>query len=145
MEFCKKFNKYPKIFVAGLNPHSGEQGQLGEEEIKWIEPILQKWAKQHPEVILKGPIPPDTCWISSAAAWNGKAKETGPDGILALYHDQGLIPIKIIAFEDAVNTTLGLKFIRTSPDHGTGFDIAGKGSANENSMIAAINTAWQLK
>ena len=93
---------------------------------------------------LEGPVPPDTCWISNAHAWKYGPNEKCPDGILALYHDQGLIPIKIIAFDNAVNTTLGLPFIRTSPDHGTGFDIAGKGIARAESMLSAINTAWEL-
>ena len=92
----------------------------------------------------KGPMPPDTCWISSAKSWNKGPDEQCPDGILALYHDQGLIPIKIIAFDYSVNTTLGLPFIRTSPDHGTGFDIAGKGIARATSMFSALQTAWEL-
>lgn len=87
---------------------------------------------------------PDTCWISAAKSWQGKPDPNAPDGILALYHDQGLIPIKLIAFESAVNTTLGLPFIRTSPDHGTGFDIAGKGVACFKSMKSALEVAWEL-
>ena len=92
-----------------------------------------------------GPIPPDTCWISSAEAWNSNSiANEAPDGTLALYHDQGLIPVKLIAFDEAVNTTLGLPFIRTSPDHGTALDIADKFIARETSMVAAMNNAWML-
>ena len=92
---------------------------------------------------LEGPVPPDSCWISSAKAWQ-QAGCPGPDGILALYHDQGLIPVKLLAFDAAVNTTLELPFLRTSPDHGTAFDIAAQGKANPDSMIAAIRAAWDL-
>ena len=143
-KFCKKFNPRPKIFIAGLNPHSGEEGKLGSEEIDWLIPTIQQWRTKNPEVTLEGPIAPDTCWISAAEAWKGIPNKNRPDGFLALYHDQGLIPIKLIAFDSAVNTTLGLPFIRTSPDHGTAFDIAGKGIAKYASMLAAINTAWEL-
>ena len=91
---------------------------------------------------LEGPLPPDSCWLSAAAAWAGG--ERGPDGYLALYHDQGLIPVKLLAFDAAVNTTLGLPFLRTSPDHGTGFGIAGQGRARATSMAAALLTARDL-
>ena len=130
--------------VAGLNPHAGENGNLGTEEIQWISPLLKEWQINHPEVKLNGPMPPDTCWLFARRAWEEKPNEQSPDGILALYHDQGLIPMKLIAFDEAVNTTLGLPFLRTSPDHGTAFDIAGKGIARPESMIAAIKTAWDL-
>jgi len=141
--FCLRFNPAPRLLVAGLNPHAGEQGQLGSEENEWLSSLLEQWAEKHPSVQLKGPLPPDTCWLSSAQAWNNKIQEA-PDGILALYHDQGLIPVKLLAFDQAVNTTLGLSFLRTSPDHGTGFDIAGKGVARGASMQAAIQAAWEL-
>ncbi len=144
LEFCKRFKSHPKLAVAGLNPHAGENGKIGEEEMKWLNPVLKKWKDSHSEIILEGTLPPDTCWLSAAKAWAGKEQKNSPDGILALYHDQGLIPMKLIAFDFAVNTTLGLPFIRTSPDHGTAFDIAGKGLANEKSMLAAIKTAWDL-
>ncbi len=145
LEFCQKFTKEPKLLIAGLNPHAGEKGQLGKEEIEWIIPTLKEWKNKNPRISLKGPISPDTCWISAAKSWkkNVPAKNL-PDGILALYHDQGLIPIKLIAFESAVNTTLGLPFIRTSPDHGTGFDIAGEGIACFESMLSAIKLALEL-
>ncbi len=144
LSFCKKFKNEPRLFVAGLNPHAGEEGKIGNEEIKWLIPLLNQWRLNHPEIKLDGPMPPDTCWLSAAKAWTNIPKEESPDGILALYHDQGLIPMKLIAFDQAVNTTLGLPFIRTSPDHGTAFDIAGKGLADSKSMLAAIKTSWKL-
>ena len=142
--FCLRFNPAPQLLVAGLNPHAGEQGQLGREEQQWLNPLLEQWASNHPSVQLKGPLPPDSCWLSAAEAWRNAARQDGPDGILALYHDQGLIPVKLLAFDQAVNTTLGLSFLRTSPDHGTGFDIAGQGVARGASMLAAIQAAWEL-
>ena len=144
LEFCKKFKHNPKLAIAGLNPHSGEEGEIGKEEISWLIPTLKKWRKQNPNVNLEGPLPPDTCWLSAAKAWKEKSFLESPDGILALYHDQGLIAVKLIAFDSAVNTTLGLSFTRTSPDHGTAFDIAGKGIAKPDSMLAAIRTACEL-
>ena len=144
LKFCKKFKTNPKLVVAGLNPHAGEEGKIGTEEIQWLTPLLNKWQINHPEVKLYGPISPDTCWINASKAWETQPNEQSPDGILALYHDQGLIPMKLIAFDEAVNTTLGLPFIRTSPDHGTAFDIADKGLARPNSMIAALKASWDL-
>ena len=145
LKFCRQFKEKPMIQIAGLNPHAGEEGKIGVEEQKLIIPILNEWKLDNPDVEIKGPIPPDTCWISSANAWESdSAENNAPDGILALYHDQGLIPVKLIAFDEAVNTTLGLPFIRTSPDHGTALDIAGKFKARETSMIAALNNAWIL-
>tara|TARA_Y100001968_G_scaffold327557_1_gene372837 strand:+ start:1001 stop:2035 length:1035 start_codon:yes stop_codon:yes gene_type:complete len=144
LNFCQKFTINPKLAIAGLNPHAGEEGQLGNEEIEWLIPVINKWRDNHPNIILEGPIPPDTCWLSSAQAWEGISNTRAPNGILALYHDQGLIPVKLIAFDHAVNTTLGLPFIRTSPDHGTAFDIAGMGIARPKSMLAAIKTADEL-
>ncbi|MCP4453569.1 MAG: 4-hydroxythreonine-4-phosphate dehydrogenase, partial [Planctomycetes bacterium] len=121
--FCLRFNPNPRLLVAGLNPHAGEQGRLGSEETNWLIPTLLQWQHNHPHVDLSGPLPPDTCWLSAAKAWQQGGQAQSPDGILALYHDQGLIPMKLMAFDEAVNTTLGLSFLRTSPDHGTGFDI----------------------
>ncbi len=144
LAFCKAFKPNPTIAIAGLNPHAGENGHLGIEEIEWIIPTIQKWQQKNPTITLKGPISPDTCWISSGRAWLNESTNDAPDGILALYHDQGLIPTKVLAFDKAVNTTLGLPFIRTSPDHGTGFDIAQKFIAKPDSMIAALETAWEL-
>ena len=142
-KFCKNYVKKPLLKVAGLNPHAGEEGILGSEEKDWINNAVSSWRNQNKEVQLLGPISPDTCWNSSSKAWRDK---TAPrhDGILAMYHDQGLIPIKVIALNYSVNTTIGLPFIRTSPDHGTGFDIAGKGLAQSQSMIEAIKTAFDL-
>ena len=141
--FSKQFNKEPTLRVAGLNPHAGEEGILGLEEKDFIEKSLQVWRKNNPDIRLEGPISPDSCWISSLKAWNEK-KSDGHDGILAMYHDQGLIPMKIIAFNYSVNTTIGLPIIRTSPDHGTGFDIFNKGIAQCQSILEAIKTANEL-
>ena len=142
-QFCMNYVNEPLIKVAGLNPHAGEEGILGSEEKDWINDAVTSWSKKNKGVQLLGPISPDTCWNSSANAWRDK---TAPkhDGILAMYHDQGLIPTKVIALNYSVNTTLGLPFIRTSPDHGTGFDIAGKGLAQSQSMVEAIKTAIDL-
>jgi 4-hydroxythreonine-4-phosphate dehydrogenase len=142
LAFCRRFRARPRLVVAGLNPHAGEEGRLGVEEQEWLVPLLRRWRAAHPEVDLEGPLPPDTCWLEAAAAWRGEVP--GPDGYLALYHDQGLIPVKLLAFDAAVNTTLGLPFLRTSPDHGTGFAIAGRGIARPHSMVAALETAWEL-
>ncbi|MEI8249814.1 MAG: 4-hydroxythreonine-4-phosphate dehydrogenase PdxA [Synechococcus sp. ELA057] len=142
LRFCQRFEPRPTLAVAGLNPHAGEGGALGSEEHDWLEPCLEAWRQRHPQVTLLGPLPPDSCWLSAARAWQGRGN--GPDGYLALYHDQGLIPVKLLAFDAAVNTTLGLPFLRTSPDHGTAFEIAGKGVARAESMVAAIETALTL-
>jgi 4-hydroxythreonine-4-phosphate dehydrogenase len=142
--FCLRFNSNPRLLVAGLNPHAGEQGRLGSEETTWLIPALHQWQQNHPHIHLSGPLPPDTCWLNAAMAWQRGGQPESPDGILALYHDQGLIPMKLMAFDEAVNTTLGLSFLRTSPDHGTGFDIAGQGVARSTSMVAAIRAAWDL-
>ena len=145
LDFCRQFKEQPLIRIAGLNPHAGEEGKIGIEEQNLIIPILNEWKLDNPSVKIQGPIPPDTCWISALDAWNGNSRNNNaPDGILALYHDQGLIPVKLIAFDEAVNTTLGLPFVRTSPDHGTALDIAGQFKARETSMIAALNNAWIL-
>ncbi len=141
-KFCKNYVKKPLLKVAGLNPHAGEEGMLGSEE-EWMRNAVIKWSQKNKGVQISGPISPDTCWNSSAEAWRDKTVKSH-DGILAMYHDQGLIPIKVIALNYSVNTTLGLPFIRTSPDHGTGFDIAGKGLAQSQSMVEAIKTALDL-
>ena len=141
--FCRTYTKRPTLRVAGLNPHAGEEGILGNEETDWLNDSLISWNNKNQDVKLAGPFSPDSCWNSSSKAWRDKdcAKH---DGILAMYHDQGLIPMKIIALNYSVNTTIGLPFIRTSPDHGTGFDIAGKGIAQSQSMIEAIKTAIEM-
>ncbi|MFN6560125.1 MAG: 4-hydroxythreonine-4-phosphate dehydrogenase PdxA [Nostoc sp. ChiSLP01] len=134
-----------RIAIAGLNPHSGEQGQLGREEQDWLIPWLEKERQNRPQLQLDGPIPPDTMWVKPGQAWYGNSHLSNPaDGYLALYHDQGLIPVKLMAFDRAVNTSIGLPFVRTSPDHGTAFDIAGKGIADATSMKAAIDLAAEL-
>lgn len=133
----------PKIAISGLNPHSGENGKLGNEEQDWMIPWLETQRDRFPQVQLDGPVPPDTLWVKPAKVWYGLAKEAH-DGYLAMYHDQGLIPVKLMAFDKAVNTTIGLPFVRTSPDHGTAFDIVGQGIADASSMKAALQLAAQL-
>jgi 4-hydroxythreonine-4-phosphate dehydrogenase len=128
----------PRIAIAGLNPHSGEQGQLGREEQDSLLGWLQDMRDRHPQAQLDGLLPPDTMWVKPGQAWFGTAPVVAHDAYLALYHDQGLIPVKLMAFDRAVNTTIGLPFIRTSPDHGTAFDIAGQGRADATSFQAAI-------
>ncbi|MEM0981391.1 MAG: 4-hydroxythreonine-4-phosphate dehydrogenase PdxA [Cyanobacteria bacterium P01_H01_bin.58] len=134
----------PHIAVSGLNPHSGEAGKLGTEEQDWFIPWMEEAQSRHPQVRLTGPVPPDTLWVSAGAAWYEDAAASPYDAYLALYHDQGLIPVKLLAFDRAVNTTIGLPFIRTSPDHGTAFDIAGQGIARSDSMESAIELAITL-
>ncbi|TAD75103.1 MAG: 4-hydroxythreonine-4-phosphate dehydrogenase PdxA [Oscillatoriales cyanobacterium] len=135
----------PTIAIAGLNPHSGEGGQLGTEERDWLIPWLNQARDRYPNASLIGPMPPDTMWVGAGRAWFGPEIPAGlPDAYLALYHDQGLIPVKLMAFDRAVNTTIGLPFVRTSPDHGTAFDIAGQGIADPTSMIEAIHWAIAL-
>lgn len=127
----------PRIAVAGLNPHAGESGALGREEIEIIEPAVLLLKGEHREVAdFAGPFSPDTVFNRAVA---GEF-----DAVLCMYHDQGLIPLKLHAFDSGVNVTLGLPFPRTSPDHGTAFDIAGRGLARPDSMIAAICLAAEL-
>jgi 4-hydroxythreonine-4-phosphate dehydrogenase len=128
----------PRIAVAGLNPHAGESGKLGSEEIEIISPAIAalKSEIRNPKSEITGPHPPDTIFH--------RAIEGEFDAVLCMYHDQGLIPLKLHAFHEGVNVTLGLPFPRTSPDHGTAFEIAGKGIARPDSMIAAINLAVEL-
>ena len=142
-DFCSNYIDKPTLKVAGLNPHAGEEGILGNEEEDWLKNALIAWREKNRDIKLSGPLSPDSCWNSSAKAWRNKEAEKH-DGILAMYHDQGLIPMKVIALNYSVNTTIGLPFIRTSPDHGTGFDIAGKGIAQSQSMIEAIKTAIEM-
>lgn len=126
--------KKPRIAVAGLNPHAGEDGQFGDEENRIIRPAISLAREAGIDVV--GPFPADTLFYQ---AMQGKY-----DGVVAMYHDQGLIPVKMAAFDRAVNVTIGLPIIRTSPGHGTAFDIAGKGTANENAMKEAIRIAVQM-
>jgi 4-hydroxythreonine-4-phosphate dehydrogenase len=125
-----------KIAVAGINPHAGESGIFGAEEMECMTPALRRARSAFPEATIDGPLPADSLFWR---AYNGEF-----DVVLAMYHDQGLAPIKLIGFGEAVNVTLGLPFIRTSVDHGTAFDIAGKGIARPDSMIAAIRWALRL-
>jgi 4-hydroxy-L-threonine phosphate dehydrogenase PdxA len=129
----------PRIAVAGLNPHAGESGRIGREEIEIIAPAISE-LNQSPftnhRSRFTGPHSPDTVFH--------RAVEGEFDAVLSMYHDQGLIPLKLHAFHSGVNFTLGLPFTRTSPDHGTAFEIAGKGIARPDSMIAAINLAVEL-
>lgn len=135
----------PRIAIAGLNPHSGEQGQLGREEQDWLIDWLEHSRQRFPQIQLDGPIPPDTLWVKPGQAWYGSGQPVSAhDAYLALYHDQGLIPVKLLAFDRAVNTSIGLPFVRTSPDHGTAFDIAGQGVADPTSMKAALSLAAEL-
>ncbi|ABB49089.1 4-hydroxythreonine-4-phosphate dehydrogenase [Prochlorococcus marinus str. MIT 9312] len=142
-DFCSTYVDKPSFKVSGLNPHAGEEGLLGNEEKDWLNDALIAWNENNRDIKLLGPLSPDSCWNSSAKAWRNKDAEKH-DGILAMYHDQGLIPMKVIALNYSVNMTIGLPFIRTSPDHGTGFDIAGKGIAESQSMIEAIITAIEM-
>ena len=136
----------PHIAIAGLNPHSGEAGQLGTEEQDWMREWLRQAQAKYQRAKLTGLIPPDTMWVKPGQAWYGtdRTPPNTADVYLALYHDQGLIPVKLMAFDLAINTTVGLPFIRTSPDHGTAFDIAGQGIANASSMKSAIELAIQI-
>ena len=125
----------PKIFITGLNPHAGENGEIGSEEQNIIIPAIRK-IKNSNGFEIQGPFSADTLFSS-------EARKTY-DVVICMYHDQALIPIKTIDFNNGVNVTLGLDFIRTSPDHGTGFDIAGKNNASPDSLIAAINLAYSM-
>jgi 4-hydroxythreonine-4-phosphate dehydrogenase len=130
----------PRIAVAGLNPHAGESGSLGREEIETVAPAIEKLnsplVTRHSSLVFTGPLSPDTVF---QRAVSGEF-----DAVLCMYHDQALIPLKLHAFHSGVNVTLGLPFPRTSPDHGTAFEIAGKGIAQPDSMTAAINLAVEL-
>jgi 4-hydroxythreonine-4-phosphate dehydrogenase len=133
----RRLNRVPRIGVAGLNPHAGESGALGGEEIEIIAPAVAELnGSGSGEFRFTGPLSPDTVFHRAAL---GEF-----DGVLCMYHDQGLIPLKLHAFDDGVNVTLGLPFPRTSPDHGTAFEIAGRGTARPDSMIAAIRLAAEL-
>jgi 4-hydroxythreonine-4-phosphate dehydrogenase len=124
----------PVLAVAGLNPHAGESGALGREEIEIIAPAIA--ALRRDDIDAVGPFPADTLFHAAA--------RKRYDAVLCMYHDQARIPIKTVDFDGGVNVTLGLPFIRTSPDHGTAFDIAGKGTANPTSLIAALRLAGEM-
>lgn len=124
----------PTIAIAGLNPHAGEHGHIGTEEQEVFPGAFARLAASG--IRLAGPFPADTLFVRAARG--------DFDGVIACYHDQGLIPVKLLAFGEAVNVTVGLPFIRTSVDHGTGFDIAGRGVADESSLLAALRLAVDL-
>jgi 4-hydroxythreonine-4-phosphate dehydrogenase len=124
----------PRIAVAGLNPHAGEEGAMGDEDRTIVAPAVAQLRAEGIDAI--GPLPADTLFHERARA--------GYDVAMCMYHDQALIPIKTLAFDNAVNVTLGLPFVRTSPDHGTAFDIAGTGKADPSSLVAALHLAARL-
>ena len=135
-KFLKKYSgkTKPRIAVAGLNPHAGEGGLFGDEEEKKIVPAIKKAKEKGIDV--SGPYPPDTIFLN--------AKNESFDAFISMYHDQALIPFKLLHFDDGVNVTLGLPIIRTSVDHGTAYDIAGKNSASPKSLLAAIRMAKNM-
>jgi 4-hydroxythreonine-4-phosphate dehydrogenase len=134
-DFADRFGiARPRLAVAGLNPHAGEDGALGDEDLTVVRPAVEQLKAEG--IDARGPLPADTLFHAAARA--------SYDAALAMYHDQALIPIKTLAFDHAVNVTLGLPFVRTSPDHGTAFDIAGTGRANPGSLIAALRLAARL-
>ena len=124
----------PSLIVCGLNPHAGENGLFGDEDATLIKPAVA--AARDSGIDVRGPLPPDTAFLPDI--------RKSADGIVAMYHDQGLIPFKMLAFDRGVNVTLGLPFVRTSPDHGTAFDIAWKGMASSSSMVHAMRLAARL-
>jgi 4-phospho-D-threonate 3-dehydrogenase / 4-phospho-D-erythronate 3-dehydrogenase len=125
---------HPRLAVAALNPHAGEGGIFGDEEVRVIAPAVG--AAQHQGVLAEGPFPADSLFV--------RAVQGAYDGVVCLYHDQGLIPLKLLSWEEGVNVTIGLPIIRTSPDHGTAYDIAGQGRADATSMAAAISLAAEM-
>jgi 4-hydroxythreonine-4-phosphate dehydrogenase len=124
----------PRLAVAGLNPHAGESGLFGREEIEQIAPAIEQARREG--IAAHGPFAPDTVFM--------RARRGEFDAVIAMYHDQGLIPVKYLGVEQGVNVTLGLPFVRTSPDHGTAFDLAGTGRANPASLLAALRMARRL-
>ncbi|MDP2065024.1 MAG: 4-hydroxythreonine-4-phosphate dehydrogenase PdxA [Burkholderiaceae bacterium] len=133
----------PRIAVAGLNPHAGEGGLFGREEIEVIGPAIA--AAQAEGIDAHGPFAPDTVFMRARAPRGDAAMQPGEfDAVVAMYHDQGLIPVKYLGVEHGVNITLGLPLVRTSPDHGTAFDIAGTGAASAASLLAAVRMARRL-
>jgi 4-hydroxythreonine-4-phosphate dehydrogenase len=134
-DLAKRFGlPRPRLAVAGLNPHAGEEGTLGEEDSAIVAPAVARLVADG--IDARGPLPADSLFHAQARA--------SYDVALCMYHDQALIPIKTLAFDHAVNVTLGLPFVRTSPDHGTAFDIAGTGRADPTSLVAALRLAARL-
>lgn len=130
----RQLGRAPRLAVAGLNPHAGEGGLFGREEIEVLQPAMAQARSQGVDAL--GPYAPDTVFM--------RARQGEFDAVVAMYHDQGLIPVKYLGVEQGVNVTLGLPLVRTSPDHGTAFDIAGSGRADAASLLAAIRMARQL-
>lgn len=130
----------PRVAVAGLNPHAGEAGRFGDEEARLVQPAIAEAQRRLDQVgcpaTISGPHVPDAVFRQAAMG--------GFDAVVAMYHDQGLIPVKLLHFDEAVNVTLGLPFVRTSPDHGTAYDLAGTGKARPDSFLAAIDLAAQM-
>ena len=124
----------PRLAVAGLNPHAGENGALGHEDERVVRPAIERLRQAG--IDARGPLPADTMF-------HDRARQTY-DAALCMYHDQALTPAKALAFDEAVNVTLGLPFVRTSPDHGTAFDLAGTGRANPSSFLASLALAHRL-
>ena len=124
----------PRIAVAGLNPHAGEEGLFGFEENEIIIPAVER--SRNSGIDVTGPLPPDTVFL--------KAAQGDFDAVVCMYHDQGLIPFKLLHFSDGVNVTIGLSIVRTSVDHGTAYDIAGKGLADPESLRAAVKLAGEI-
>ena len=136
-DFCRQRGiQSPRIAVCGLNPHAGENGAFGSEDVEIVEPAVAELRQAGDGAIYSGPHPPDTIFRPAA---DGEY-----DAVLCMYHDQGLIPLKLLDFDTGVNVTLGLPKPRTSPDHGTAYDIAGQGKASASSMIHAIQLACEM-
>jgi 4-hydroxythreonine-4-phosphate dehydrogenase len=136
-DFCRQRGiQSPRIAVCGLNPHAGENGAFGSEDVEIVEPAVAELRRAAKGAIFSGPHPPDTIFRPAA---DGQY-----DAVLCMYHDQGLIPLKLLDFDTGVNVTLGLAKPRTSPDHGTAYDIAGQGKASASSMIHAIQLACEM-
>ena len=135
----RSLGRVPRIAVAGVNPHAGEGGLFGREEIEVLQPVIAQARAQGMDV--HGPLAPDTVFMRARHA----PGHTGEfDVVVAMYHDQGLIPVKYLGVEQGVNVTLGLPLIRTSPDHGTAFDLAGQGRADASSLVQALRQARRL-
>ena len=136
-DFCRQRGiQSPRIAVCGLNPHAGDNGAFGSEDVEIVEPAVAELRRAAKGAIFSGPHPPDTIFRPAA---DGQY-----DAVLCMYHDQGLIPLKLLDFDTGVNVTLGLAKPRTSPDHGTAYDIAGQGKASASSMIHAIQLACEM-
>lgn len=139
-ENLRAAGRKPIIAVAGLNPHAGEAGRFGREEIDTLQPAIE--AARELGMDVRGPFPPDTVFMTARAQTHKKPPFC--DAVIAMYHDQGLIPVKYLGVEHGVNVTLGLPLLRTSPDHGTAFDLAGSGQADSSSLLEAVRLALHM-